>query len=323
MAGSSFSGRGLGLSLAALALACGSGGSIDGGFIGVPWKTPAKPPPPPFADSATTTALATGGPGGAADSTREGKLKRRGVRAHQPGPRSAASPAEAEPTNAPAVTSGRLESTLIRLRDLERRHHRLTGSYSAHPTRLGITDGPGVELRVVWASPWGWAAIARDAANSVPACAIYVGTVPSSLASDGRVGSARPGAPACVDSGEQPSRMLVQVQNLADDPPAADAALMGLMRADLMNLATSQRQYRAVQGTYSRTTRVLNVHYSWSSGVALNILSANSKGWSGEATYDQLPGKSCVIYAGKVTDVPATEERGLVPEKEGSVVCDQ
>ena len=98
---------------------------------------------------------------------------------------------------------------------------------------------------------------------------------------------------------------------------------MGLMRADLMNLATSQRQYRAVQGTYSRTTRVLNVHYSWSSGVALNILSANSKGWSGEATYDQLPGKSCVIYAGKVTEVPATEERGLVPEKEGSVACDQ
>ena len=80
MAGSSFSGRRLGLSLAAFALACGSGGSIDGGFIGVPWKTPAQPPPPPFADSATTTALATGGPAPPIQPV-TGKLKRKGVRA--------------------------------------------------------------------------------------------------------------------------------------------------------------------------------------------------------------------------------------------------
>jgi hypothetical protein len=220
------------------------------------------------------------------------------------------------------LTSGRLESTLIQLRELERRHHRLTGSYSAHPARIGLAVDPAMDLRVVWASPWGWAAIARDSANTVPACAIFMGTVPSALSTDGRVGSARPGAPACVDTGEQPSRMLVQVQNLAENPPAAEEALMSLMRADLMNLATSQRQYRAVQGTYSRTTRVLNVHYSWSSGVSLSILSADSKGWSGEATYDQLPGRSCVIFAGKVSQPPATEARGLVPGREGAVACD-
>ena len=68
---------------------------------------------------------------------------------------------------------------------------------------------------------------------------------------------------------------------------------------------------------------MLNVQYSWSSGVTLHILFANSKGWSGEATYDQLPGKSCVVYGGTVTEVPATEERGLVPEHEGLVACDQ
>jgi hypothetical protein len=319
MVGWSFDGRRLGVSLAVFALACGPGGSLDGGFIGVPWKSRAAAPPP-YADSATTTALATGGSGASAS---KAKSKRKNAPNATRGQGSVALAADPATTAAPAVTSGRLESTLIRLRDLERRQHRLTGAYSAHPGRLGLPIDPGVQLRVVWASPWGWAALARDSANTMPACAIYVGTVPSSLALDGRVGSARAGAPVCVDSGEQPSRMLIQVQHLADDPPAADQAMMGLMRADLMNLATSQRQYRGVQGTYSRATRVLNIHYSWSSGVALTILSADSKGWSGEATYEQLPGKSCVIYAGKVTELPATEQLRLVPPKEGSVVCDK
>ena len=323
MEGSSFEGRRLALGLAVLALACGSGGSLDGGFIGVPWKT--KSVQPPFADSATTTALATGQPGAPGESARPAKKKGR-TRGAAPdgGSVAPASPDAAAPAPAPAVlAASRLESTLLRLRELERRHHRLTGSYSAHPSRLGLAADPGMELRVVWASPWGWAAIARDSAHSVPACAIYMGTVPSTQSNDGRVGSARPGAPVCAESGEQPSRMLSQVLTLADDPPSADQGLMSLMRADLLNLATSQRQYRAVQGTYSRTTRVLAVHYSWSSGVVLNILSANSKGWSGEATYDQLPGKSCVVFGGKVTELPATQEHARTPEREGSVACDE
>lgn len=321
MAGSSFESRQLGLGLTVLALACGSGGSIDGGFIGVPWKTAAAPPP--FADSATTTALATGQPGAASDSARAAPKAKR-VRAAAPPARGSATPSSAPaPEPVAVVASSRLESTLLRLRDLERRHHRLTGSYSAHPSRLGLAAAPGMDLRVVWASPWGWAAIARDSATSVPACAIYMGTVPSAKSNDGRVGSARPGAPVCAESGEQPSRMLSQVLTLADDPPSADQGLMSLMRADLLNLATSQRQYRAVQGTYSRTTRVLAVHYSWSSGVVLSILSANSRGWSGEATYDQLPGKSCVVFGGKVTALPVTETQRLAPEREGSVVCDE
>ncbi len=322
MAGSSFESR-LAVGLTVFALACGSGGSLDGGFIGVPWKTPAAASAR-YADSATTTALATGGPGAAADSTPETRPRRPRGRTGAPPPRApGGAPATAHPLPSASVTSGRLESTLIQLRDLERRQHRLTGSYSAHPGRLGVAAGPGMDLRVVWASPWGWAAVARDSVNALPACAIYVGTVPSTLSNDGRVGSARSGAPQCMDTGEQPTRMLNQVLTLADDPPSADAGLLTLMRADLMNLATSQRQYRAVQGTYSRTTRMLNVQYSWSSGVTLHILFANSKGWSGEATYDQLPGKSCVVYGGKVTEIPATEERGLVPEHEGLVACDQ
>ncbi len=321
MAGSSFEGRRFVLGLAAFTLACGSGGSLDGGFIGVPWKTRSAQP---FADSAATTALATEQAGAVAESAASAsKRSRRTPRVPAAAAGSAAETTLAPTPAPPVVVASRLESTLLRLRELERRHHRLTGSYSAHPSRLGLPADPGMELRVVWASPWGWAAIARDSANAVPACAIYMGTVPSTQSSDGRVGSARPGTPACMDSGEQPSRMLHQVLTLADNPPSVDQGLMSLMRADLMNLATSQRQYRAVQGTFSRTTRVLAVHYSWSSGVALSILSANSKGWSGEATYDQLPGKSCVIYGGKVTVVPATEERGLVPKSEGSVVCDE
>jgi hypothetical protein len=320
MAGSAFDRRRLGLGLAAFLAACGSGGSLDGGFISAPWKTASVPAT--FADSATTTALATAA--GTLDTTRHSgptthaRTRPTTARAKSPEPTGADAP-----TPAVALTSGRLETALIRLRELERRHHRLTGSYSAHPARLGLSADPGMDLRVVWASPWGWAAIARDSANSVPACAVFMGTVPSTLSNDGRVGSGRPGAPACMDSGEQPSRMLKQVLTLADDPPSADQGLMSIMRADLLNLATSQRQYRAVQGTYSRTTRVLAVHYSWSSGVGLNILAADSKGWSGSATYDQLPGKSCVIYGGRVTTLPATEEQGRTPDREGAVVCDE
>lgn len=310
-------GRRIGPGLLALVAACGSGGPLDGGFISAPWKPTASAT---FADTATTTALATdaGSEKDAPSATRAGSRRSAARSAGR------ATGAEGDVAPAPAaVTSGRLETALIRLRELERRHHRMTGNYSAHPARLGLSADPGMDLRVVWASPWGWAAIARDSASTVPACAMFVGTVPSTLSNDGRVGSARAGAPSCMDSGEQPSRMLTQVLTLADDPPSADQGLLSLMRSDLLNLATSQRQYRAVQGTYSRTTRVLNVHYSWTSGVGLNILSADSKGWSGSATYDQLPGKSCVIYGGKVAAVPATEEQGRTPDREGVVVCDE
>ncbi|HEU5170647.1 MAG TPA: hypothetical protein VFU46_08915 [Gemmatimonadales bacterium] len=307
--------------LALLALGC-SGGSLDSGWIGVPWKSTSAAPK--FADSATTTALATAPAPRAPAAPGATPTKAKRGTTPQAGPAATPAPAGAlAPGPAPEVSASRLQTALIRLRDLEGRHHRLTGSYSGHPSRLGLSTEPGVELRVVWASPWGWAALARDSANSLPACAIFVGTVPSSQSVDGRIGSARPGSPVCTAEGEFPPRMLNQVLTLAEDPPSADEAVVGLMRADLMNLATAQRKYRGVQGVYARNTKVLAVQYLWNSGVSLRILSANSSGWSGEATYDQLPGKSCVIFGGKVIDPPATEAGGRVPTREGVVECDR
>ena len=315
MVGASFGSRRLAVGLAVFAAACGSGGSVEGGFVNMPWSTAAAPPP--FADSAATTALASGAVPDSALLQRE--LKR--VRAARAAP--AAKETSDSAAAAPAAISARqLESTLLRLRELERRHHRQTGRYAPDPARLSLAADAGVELRVVWASPWGWAAFARDSAGSGPTCAIYLGTVPSGGSPEGRVGGVRAGTPSCVKAAEAPSRTVNQVLTLAAHPPSAQQGLIRLMRADLANLAASQRQYRAMQGVYSRTTRVLVLQHAWTPGVQLRIVSASGAGWAAETTYEGAVNKSCVAYAGEVAELPRTKQ-GRVPDRQGAVVCDE
>ncbi|HTC23826.1 MAG TPA: hypothetical protein VK688_05650, partial [Gemmatimonadales bacterium] len=84
-----------------------------------------------------------------------------------------------------------------------------------------------------------------------------------------------------------------------------------------------QEAYRKTQYTYSRRVEPMALQYGWEPGVRARMLFASSEGWAAEATYDLLPGRSCVIWSGEVPKQPATAAQGRESPKDGVPVCDQ
>jgi hypothetical protein len=94
------------------------------------------------------------------------------------------------------------------------------------------------------------------------------------------------------------------------------------MKVDLRNLVHSQDFYFATQGVYARRTEPLALQYLWHPGVRVTVLAADARSWSAKATHDKLPGKSCVIWFGSVTQRPATDAEHRKEGRAGVPVCD-
>ncbi|HEU4648012.1 MAG TPA: hypothetical protein VFS33_03055 [Gemmatimonadales bacterium] len=217
-----------------------------------------------------------------------------------------------------------LKASLYRLRALQSNLYALGRTYTESPGELGYSPDPGVDLKIVWASNWGWAAIARDEDRPYLVCTMYVGAVPHEGAAAGRIDDAKAGVPNCMPSAESPGWRGSYPQLLVADSARWSLArgAATLMRHDLVKLIRSQRTNRALQGVYARHIAPMSLHYAWHPGVTLRILSADAVGWAAEATYDQVPGHSCVIWGGTVAQKPATAGAGNVAEEEGVPVCD-
>jgi hypothetical protein len=217
-----------------------------------------------------------------------------------------------------------LKSSLYRLRALQSNLYALDRSYTDSPGALGYSPDPGVDLKIVWASNWGWAAIARDEDQPYLVCTMYVGAVPHEGAAAGRIDDAKAGVPNCMPTDESPAWRGSYPQLLLADSARTSLArgAATLMRHDLVKLIRSQRTNRALQGVYARHVAPMSLHYGWHPGVTLRIVSADAVGWVAEATYDQVPGHSCVIWGGTVAQKPTTAGTGKVAEAEGVPVCD-
>ncbi|HEU4588468.1 MAG TPA: hypothetical protein VFS11_07460 [Gemmatimonadales bacterium] len=217
-----------------------------------------------------------------------------------------------------------LKASLYRLRALQSNLYALGRTYTDAPGELGYSPDPGVDLKIVWASNWGWAAIARDEDHPYLVCTMYVGAVPHEGAAAGRIDDAKAGVPNCMPTGESPGWRGTYPQLLVADSARSSLArgAATLMRHDLIKLIRSQRTNRSLQGVYARRIAPMSLHYAWHPGVTLRILSADAVGWVAEATYDQVPGHSCVIWGGTVAQKPATAGTGKVAEEEGMPVCD-
>lgn len=234
-------------------------------------------------------------------------------------------PARTRPTRrGPVAPPGDLKASLLRLRSLQSNLFALGRTYADHPDQLGYAPDAGVDVSILWASNWGWAAVARDDDHPDRACTMYVGTVPHEGAAAGRIDDAKPGVPNCTPTGETSGRWVAYPQLLQPDSARTSLArgAATMMRRDLAKLVLSQRSHRAMQGSYARRIDPMSLHYAWHPGVALRVLSADVQGWSAEATYDQWPDHSCVIWAGAVSSKPATAASRKVPESEGVPECD-
>jgi uncharacterized protein (DUF1778 family) len=304
---------------ATLATACGGGGrkagSLESGWVGA-WDRARGAAP---ADSQ----LAHAGNGGAVVSPIEASTERLAART-----RPAAHGAERNAARASgAARSGHMREAVVRsaldqLKFAEAKNFRLKRNYTGDITTLDYHRPAGTIVRIVWSNKWGWAALAADSAVPGQYCAMYVGSVPEAVTPDSRHWG-KPGQAYC--DGRTDEETLGRSVLYGDETPDQTLArfAMTMMPTNLMQLAISQDSYRKIQYTYARRIEPMALQYGWEPGVRVKMLFANSEGWAAEATYDLLPGRSCVIWGGKVPRLPATTGDKLVAEDEGVPVCDE
>lgn len=102
-------------------------------------------------------------------------------------------------------------------------------------------------------------------------------------------------------------------------PPPTPEQLIVSMRADLRELTIAQEG--AIHGSGRYEVELSRLRVASSAGVRLVLLDPTIDGWSAVATHPSLPGLSCVVHAGIVTERPRTKKSRLTGVA-GEVVCD-
>lgn len=110
--------------------------------------------------------------------------------------------------------------------------------------------------------------------------------------------------------------------SVTPDTTPAPPGPADLMSEDLHHLVRAQGQYLANVGSYARRFQQLGIQYLPHAGVHLTILDATEEGWTGQATFDGWPGRSCVVAVGNVARRPATAAGKQLPANDGRPVCD-
>jgi hypothetical protein len=297
---------------------CGGGdrGSLDAGWVGSPWVTASRG----AAGRADSTQGQSNSPG-AGVSPVEASTERLAARTRVSSERKAPSSAR-RIVRTVHMREGIVRDALERFKYAQARSYRLKRTYTGEPGTLDYRRPPGTIVRIVWANKWGWAALAGDSLAPGEYCSVYVGSVPDAITPDAHHWG-KPGRVYC--DGETDSDSLGPSVLYGDETPGETLAryAMTMMPTNLMQLAVSQDAYRKVQYTYARRIEPMELQFGWQPGVRVRMLFADSEGWAAEATYDLLPGESCVIWAGVVPRRPATKGQHLVAERERIPVCDE
>jgi hypothetical protein len=302
--------------VAALAWGCGGGehGSLDAGWVGTPWTTASRGTVARVdSTQVRSDSRASGVSPIEASTERLGARTRMSERKGLPAKKA---------VRTVHMRIGTVANALDRFKYAQARLYRLKRTYTGEPGSLDYQRPPGTLVRVVWANKWGWAAIAGDSLAPGEYCSVYVGSVPDAITPDAHHWG-KPGTIYC--DGETDSDSLGPSVLYGDETPNQTLAryAMTMMPTNLMQLAVSQDAYRKVQYTYARRIEPMALQFGWQPGVRVRMLFADSEGWAAEATYDLLPGKSCVIWAGTVPRRPATKGQHVVAEQERLPACDE
>jgi hypothetical protein len=209
------------------------------------------------------------------------------------------------------------------------------GTYSEDLPQIGFKPDQNTTIRFLWLSRDGWAASGTHADLPGRDCIIFVGQPRRRPTTVKYTRRGREGVPVCDESGtpspqasapeaarpaqpSSPDTAPPDTANVLDllDPPVA-------MKVDLWNLAHSQETFFAMQGFYARRTEPLALQYLWHKDVRVKILAADAESWMAKATHARFPGKSCVIWYGRVAQRPATDAQRRKEGRSGVPVCDQ
>jgi hypothetical protein len=95
------------------------------------------------------------------------------------------------------------------------------------------------------------------------------------------------------------------------------------LKASLKALAAAQSRYRERRGSYAPTLAALGLRAE--PGVRLEVMAASLTGWQGRALHQSRPGRSCVIFVGRVEgrEAPRTEGDGEMAGEDGVPLCDR
>ena len=109
-----------------------------------------------------------------------------------------------------------------------------------------------------------------------------------------------------------------QVQALASRPSHA-AQLKGALRS----VAAAQARHHAAKSSYAASLDVLRVPPA--PGVRVEIMAAGRWGWQARARHQEQPGRSCVIFVGRLdgSEAPRTEGDREMAGEEGVPLCDR
>jgi hypothetical protein len=107
--------------------------------------------------------------------------------------------------------------------------------------------------------------------------------------------------------------------------PAPDPRL-GALKLLLRDLVVTQEKYYFEHGTYTTDLSALRLLGApRPDSVAVYIIHAGGRSWTGAAFHHGLRGKTCVIYVGYLTDFPsppATQADSVRAREEGLPICD-
>ena len=95
-----------------------------------------------------------------------------------------------------------------------------------------------------------------------------------------------------------------------------------VLKNALRNAATAQARYFVAQKTYASSAEALGL--TMDRDVQVRILAAGPNGWQARAMHVQQPGRSCVIFVGRVEGMqsPTTDGDHEMAGEEGVPLCD-
>ncbi len=114
------------------------------------------------------------------------------------------------------------------------------------------------------------------------------------------------------------TKAQAQTKAMATGPSHA-SQLKGALRA----VAAAQTRYRASKSSYAVSPEVLRLPQA--RGVRVEILAAGPAGWQAKAVHQDQPGRSCVIFVGRVAgaESPRTDADREMAGEEGVPLCDR
>lgn len=96
-----------------------------------------------------------------------------------------------------------------------------------------------------------------------------------------------------------------------------------VLKSSLRNVVAAQDKYRETHPGFASSVEALRV--TPESGVKIQILGVTASGWRAKATHKARPGRSCVVFVGKLraTEFPRTDGDGEMAGEERVPLCDR